>query len=246
MNTYLRLLLLFLFLTLFSSFAHSAIINTTEAIATLCRDRTLILLGETHHESDSQILFLDLVQHYVEQSDRVYVGLEIPADKQTQLNNVLAGGNDFSFISPIILHDQYKEMIHSLGGMEGDITVQAIDASEVEPVRDAAMSKNILSAVSSGKYDKILVLVGNVHVIKNIQWHNDITRTGKYLAGHLLEAGINACSVQQLFLVKRGTSILVSTDTKKGASLALEVICPVNHSETMKGSDVCDAVVEWK
>jgi len=192
------------------------------------------------------MLFLDLVWHYVEQSERVYIGLEIPAEKQTQLNDALAGGSDFSFISPIILHDQYKEMIHALGDMEGDITVQAIDAGEVEPVRDAAMSRNILSAVSSGKYDKILVLVGNVHVIKNIQWHKDKTSTGKYLAGHLLEAGINPCSVQQLFRVKRGTPILVRTDTKKGASLALEVISPVNHNNNMKGSDVCDAVVEWQ
>ena len=146
-------LLLFL-VTLFASVAHSASTNTREAISTLCQDSSTILLGEAHHEPDSQMLFLDLVWHYVEQSERVYIGLEIPAEKQTQLNDALAGGSDFSFISPIILHDQYKEMIHALGDMEGDITVQAIDAGEVEPVRDAAMSRNILSALSSGKYDK--------------------------------------------------------------------------------------------
>ena len=135
-------------------------------------------------------------------------------------------------------------MIHALGGMEGDLTVQAIDAGEVEPVRDAAMSRNIVSAASSGKYDTLLVLVGNVHVIQNIQWHKDITRTGKYLAGHLLEAGINPCSVQQLFRPEGETPVLVRTDTKEGALLALEVIYPVNHSRNMEGSDVCDAVVE--
>ncbi|MFT5731163.1 MAG: hypothetical protein ACI8PB_005358 [Desulforhopalus sp.] len=240
------LLLLFLITTLTASIAQSASTNTIDALATLCQDRTIILLGEPHHEPNSQILFLDLVWHYAEQDDRVYVGLEIPSDKQIKLDDALTGGSDFSFISPIILHDQYKEMIHALGGMEGDVTVQAIDAGEVEPVRDAAMSRNILSALSSGKYDKILALVGNVHVIKNIQWDKDITSTGKYLAEHLLEAGLNPCSVQQLFRVKRGAPVLVRTDTKEGALLALEVIYPVDHSNNMEGSDVCDAVVEWK
>lgn len=205
-----------------------------------------MLLGETHHEPDSQMIFLHLVRHFVEKGERVYVGLEIPTDKQTQLDDALAGGKDFSFISPIILHDQYEEMIHILGGMGGDVTVRAIDASKSELTRDTAMSRNILSAVSSGKYDKILVLVGNVHVIENIQWHKDITSSHKYFAGHLIEVGLNPCSIQQFFRGKGKRPHLIRTDTKEGASLALEVIYPVNHSENMEGSDVCDAVVEWK
>jgi hypothetical protein len=133
-----------------------------------------------------------------------------------------------------------------LGCVEGEITVQAIDAGEDAPIRDASMSKNIQSAVYSGKYDKILVLVGNVHVIKNIQWHKDIRSTQQYFAGHLLKVGLNPCSVQQLFRARGETSFLVRTDTKEGASLAMEVISPVNHSKNMEGSDVCDAFVEWK
>ena len=89
-------------------------------------------------------------------------------------------------------------------------------------------------------------MVGNVHVIEKIQWHKDITSPGKYFAGHLLGVGLNPCSVQQLFKNKGGTPLLVKTDTKEGASLAMKVIDPVNHSEDMSGADVCDAVVEWK
>jgi hypothetical protein len=137
-------------------------------------------------------------------------------------------------------------MIHDLGAMGGDITVQAIDAYEIEPVRDEAMSRKIVSAASSGKYDIILVLVGNVHVIQNIKWNKDNPSTRKYLAGYLLETGINPCSIQQLFRPKGKTSVLVKTNTKKGALLALEVIYYVNHSNNMKGPDICEAVVEWK
>lgn len=83
-------------------------------------------------------------------------------------------------------------MIHALGGAEGEITVEAIDAGESEPIRDVSMSRNIQSAVSSGKYDKILLLAGNVHVIKNIQWHKDTTSTRQYFAGYLLNGWIQS------------------------------------------------------
>ena len=83
------LLLLFLITTLTASVAHSTTTNTTEAIATLCQDRSIVLLGEIHQEPDSQVLFLDLIRHYVKRGDRVYVGLEIPSDEQIDLMTLL-------------------------------------------------------------------------------------------------------------------------------------------------------------
>jgi hypothetical protein len=74
-------LLVFLVTTLVASVAHSTSTNTTVAISTIRKDRAIILLGEAYHEPDSQVLFLDLIRHYIKQSDSVYVGLEIPADK---------------------------------------------------------------------------------------------------------------------------------------------------------------------
>ena len=54
-------------------------------------------------------------------------------------------------------------------------------------------------------------------------------------------------SVQQLFRDAAGSEpVLVKADTVAGASLAMEVIRYVNHSDEMIGKDVCDAVVEWR
>jgi hypothetical protein len=73
-----------------------------------------------------------MVQHYINNGKRVLVGLEIPADKQIELDNALfAGGIDFSFIPSTIDHSAYRDMIHTLGKMKGSV-IQAIDARENE------------------------------------------------------------------------------------------------------------------
>lgn len=189
----------------------------TQDIAKLCKDKPVILFGEQHKQPNSQKQFLDLVRYYGHDGDNIFVGLEIPADKQLFLEFTMLGATDFSYLPSIIDHPAYRKMIYSLGAMKKNITVKAIDADEDEDNRDMAMSMNLLSALSSRKYDKILVLVGNNHTIKNIQWHEDVgDRKKKYLAGHMIAGGVDPCSVQQLFRDSSPTSdaVLVKTDTE--------------------------------
>jgi len=252
-----RLFLAFLLLPasavlLLSSLSHSASITAiTEDISTLCKDKTIVLLGERHQQPNSQKLFIQLVQHYLNNGKRVFVGLEIPADEKIELDNALfAGGTDFSFIPSTIDHTAYRDMIHTLGKMKGRVTVQAIDAREEDVFRDKAMSRNLLSALASGEYDKILVLVGNLHAVKNITWIEDLNLNKQYLAGNLIgSGGEGPCSVFQLFRVGDGDDkkpVLMKIDTVKGSSLAMEIIKSVNHSDKMTGVDVGDAVIEWE
>ncbi len=222
--------------------------NITNNISTLCQDNPVILLGESHEQPKSQMLFLSLVLHYSQDGGNVFVGLEIPIDQQFHLEATLLGATDFSYISSIIDHPAYRAMIHSLGAMKKNVTIKASDARADEMDRDKALSRNIKSALSSDKYDKILVLVGSNHVIKHIKWHEEgPNQKQKYLAGYLIADGIDPCSIQQLFRGTAGSSAgLVMTDTERGSALAMEVIRHVNHSAEMTGGGVSDAVVEWK
>lgn len=140
-------------------------------------------------------------------------------------------------------------MIYSLGAMKKNITVKAIDAREDEFDRDNAMSRNLKGALDSGKYLKILVLVGNNHVIKNIKWHEDLAdKNKKYLAGYLVVDGVDPCSVAQLFkdAPGGGNAELVESGTVRGSALVMEVIRYVNHSSEMAGDGVFDGVVVWQ
>ena len=158
------------------------------------------------------MLFLALVQHYVQQGKRIFIGLEIPADKQAELDETISrNGSEFSFIYRVIDHPAYRKMIRSLGTLKGDITVRAIDARDDENSREVAMSRNLALALSSGEYNKIIALVGSNHVIKKIKWYEDFDSDNKYLAEILIDDGIRPCSVKQLFRKDGGDPVLVTT-----------------------------------
>jgi hypothetical protein len=132
-------LLITSFLLLFPALSHSATTtDIAQSISTLCQNKPIILVGETHQKPNSQKLFLDLVRHYGQGGSNVFVGLEIPADKQLNLEFSMLGATDFSYIHTIIDHPAYRDMIHSLGAMKKNITVKAIDAGDDEADRDLA------------------------------------------------------------------------------------------------------------
>jgi hypothetical protein len=226
------------------SISFSATIS--EDIADLCQDNPIILLGEKHHQPDSQKLIIQVVQYYINKGAKVFLGLEIPSDKQTELNQTLAGGTDFSFIHSIINHVGYEEMVHALGRMKEDVFIKAIDARAKEVDRETAMYQNIMLALSSRKYDKIIVLVGNNHTIKNIKWHKDVSYQGQLLAGKLISGDGNPCSIRQVFTKPNGNPELIKIDTEASVAMAMKEIWHNNHSREMTGDLVCDAIVEWK
>lgn len=104
---------------LFPLLTHS--VSTTDiaqSISKLCQDSPVILFGETHQQPNSQKLFLDLVRHYGQGGDNIFVGLELPADKQLNLEFSMLGSTDFSYIHTVIDHPAYRDMIYSLGAMK--------------------------------------------------------------------------------------------------------------------------------
>lgn len=234
---------------LFPLLTHS--VTTTDiaqSISSLCQKSPIILLGEQHQQPNSQKLFLDLIRHYGQDGDNVFVGLQLPADKQLNMEFTMLGATDFSYIPSTIDHPAYREMIYSFGAMKKNVTVKAIDAGDDEDNRDLAMSKNLQTALDSGKYKKILVLVGNNHVIKSIKWHEDLgDRDKKYLAGYLINDGIDVCSIAQLLKdTADDYAVLVNTGTVRASELAMAVIRWVNHNDSMVGGGVFDPVVEWQ
>ena len=189
---------------------------------------------------------LDVVQYYTSKYNNVFLGLEIPSDQQSELNQVLAGSNDFSFIHPIIRHLAYEEMLKTLRGLNKNITIRAIDAREEQVGRDTVMYRNIMLALSSKQHDKIIVLTGNNHTIKDIKWHKDVQSQEQFLAGKIIMSGGNPCSIRQLFTKPNGNPMFIKNDTESANTKAMEAIQHTNHSDEMTGDLVCDAIIEWR
>jgi len=224
--------------------------KNSEAIAKqilgLCREKQVLLLGETHQNPMSQELFLSLVRNLQGQGKYVFVGLEISSDQQSNLDALLAGSTGSELqLYPAIDHSAYRNMLKQLGDYPKSVlTVAAIDAAVKENNRDEIMAGAIINAVSSKKFTAITVLVGNLHAIKDIKWHPESAASTRYLAERLVEKGIDVCSVMQDFTTK-DVPVVLSGQTPEKAAMSLDIIKSTYHAEDMKGDYVADAIVVW-
>lgn len=130
----------------------------------------VLLVGERHREPLSHALFARLAEALADRGERVLVALEIPWDREPDLGAALGGADSPAF--PVVDGPSYRELLARLGGL-GDrgVSVAAVDASARDrETRDAAMARRIAHALESGRYDRVVALVGNLHALRIIPW----------------------------------------------------------------------------
>jgi hypothetical protein len=213
-------------------------------------DSSVLILGEKHRNPESHKLTETFVKSLIHRGNKVFLGVEIPSSSQDDLERVLVGQEPLceEFISPIVDHPVYREMLRELGMLKvnGDpLHIRAIDAPPSVKDRDGAMWSNVLVALDGGQYDRLVLLVGNIHGIKRIVWAPEVSHNRQYLAGRLIQEGVKVFTVMQYWADKTEQPRLISTTTPQGAALAMKVIDPVNHGAKMTGGDAADAIVVW-
>ena len=107
------------------------------------------------------------------------------------------------------------------------------------------MCSSVLVALDSGRYDSVVVLVGNIHGIKSIAWAPEVSHNPQYLAGRLIQEGVKVFTVMQYWGEETEQPRLISTTTTPQSEiLAMRVMDPV-HGVNMIVRDAADAVVLW-
>ncbi|MBB5349557.1 hypothetical protein JWG42_14425 [Desulfoprunum benzoelyticum] len=227
----------------------AAVAQAAKKILLPCQGKGVLVLGERHQHPESQELFLAMIENQIGQGRRVFVGLEISGDQQGNLDALLADPvsvKDDVQLYHAIDHPAYREMLRRLGRYaHAGVDVRAIDAAEEDKDRDVTMSRNVVAAVRSGKYDVVLVLVGNNHAIKKMKWHSDSGSSTRYLAERLVDDGLNVCSVMQRFTGQEGGPVVVSGRSLEKDALIMDLIRSIYHAEDMTGDGVADVVVGW-
>ncbi|MBE9569859.1 MAG: hypothetical protein IMF11_04485 [Proteobacteria bacterium] len=99
------------------------------------------------------------------------------------------------------------------------------DAEKIE--MGSTMCCNVLVALDSGKYDRLVVLVGNIHCIKHIVWAPEVSHNRQYLAGRLIQEGVKVFTVMQDWDEETEKPRLISASTPQGLALAMKVIDPL-------------------
>jgi hypothetical protein len=77
------------------------------------------------------------------------------------------------------------------------LTVVALDDLETSTHRDAALAAHLQHHLATGQYDRVVVLVGNLHAVRRMHWAEDAGQQAVYLAERLVTAGFRVTSVMQ-------------------------------------------------
>ena len=165
------------------------------SIIELSEDSSVLILGEYQGNPESQKLTVALVKGLIHRENKFFFGLEIPSTSQNDLEKILVGEEPVceEFISPIVDHPAYKEMLRELGMLQAKgvpLHIRAIDAPPSVQDRDGTMCRNVLVALDSGQYDRLVILVGNIHGIKHIVWAPEVSHNHQYLTGRLIQEGV--------------------------------------------------------
>jgi len=223
-------------------------------VIALCNTCQVLILGETHQKPESPVLFIDLVTQLITKGERVLVGLEVSAAQQDVLDAVMIGQRSPEGIThPIIDSPSFQNLLVELSELyraHGQfITIAAIDARNRGRVRDAAMTRHIRTHLATGQFDRIVVLVGNLHTIRKVHWAQDAGSKTPFLAERLLEAGVHVTSVMQDLDTACGGlrhPTFYPVSDRKGLEAVRRQLDKMKHHPDMGMRQAADGIVVWQ
>lgn len=174
-------------------------------VLSACSKADVVIVGERHREAPAHALFLSLVEEFLARGERVAVGLEIGSDRQPQLDEAIRGGEGADRVAvPPINSPSYRELLRGLArlaaGAGARLAVHAIDAPAGSGSdRDEAMAAEVAATLRGGACDRVVVLVGNLHALKEVASPKGGDGARERLAGLLSSRGMRVASLVQQF-----------------------------------------------
>ena len=156
------------------------------------KSNDVVFLGMTH-KKPRLLEFVGGLMPYLQEMGVTHIGLEIPSDQQCSIDRFLATGGSLSQIS---LHTQiecaaYRNLLRAISRVDkkGRPEVVALDIPTTSLYsnsmnRDEWMAHSIEKLfVEPGV--KVFVVVGNLHVIKNIKWEDEVLDPHGFIPSYL-------------------------------------------------------------
>lgn len=149
----------------------------------------VLLLGTTHRSPQILTFLADLVPQSID-AGITHVGLEIGSDQQANIDRFIETGDSLSsvHIFPGIDCPPYRKLLEELRSTP--LKPVALDLPKTlwnrGYTRDQWMAERIRDTFNLQPGAKFLVVVGNFHVLKQVQWENpDIS--DRFIPWHLSE-----------------------------------------------------------
>ncbi len=177
--------------------------SLSEAIVAASEGARVIVLGERDREASGHGLFLELVRVLRDRGERVLVGLEISSSRQPALDKAVGGLRAYTGLAhPIIDGPSYRALLRGLGEMRASaahrLGIAAVDGVfPARETRDEQMARSVLEALDGGRWERVALLVGNLHALKAIPWSAEVPDSPRKLSQILGERGVRVASYIQ-------------------------------------------------
>nr|MDP4523068.1 hypothetical protein [Methylomarinum sp. Ch1-1] len=155
---------------------------------------SITFIGESHQRPESVRLFRSMINEHLKQGDCLTVALEIASNQQDTIEKIGRDGVTAADIdiAPAIDHQAYRDMLDSLAALRNAgacLSLVAIDAGFGNKMRrDEWMAMQL--AKRAGE-TPILVLLGNLHTLKRVNWDPAMVEYSPYAAEILASEGEN-------------------------------------------------------
>lgn len=154
----------------------------------------IVFLG-TRHKKEAILKFVaDLIAR-LHETGTTHLGLEISSDQQGKIDSFIQTGNGLDEIKvhPLIDCAEYRDLFMAIRSLSQSkrSTVVALDLPKSmyqgETNRDEWMAHSIARIFHRNPNAKVFVVVGNLHVLKKIEWEDHVQNPHGFIRSYLNE-----------------------------------------------------------
>lgn len=154
----------------------------------------IVFLGTRHKQPPILELIANLIRK-LHESGVTHIGLEIESDQQAQIDRYMKTGNRLSDIEihPQIDCPEYRNLFKVLRALEPKkrptpIALDLPKSKYGENIsRDESMADSISNVFKSNTNAKMLVVLGNLHIFKKLEWRDKVVNKHRSIREYLSE-----------------------------------------------------------
>jgi len=212
---------------------------------------TITIIGETHKHSESLILFQSLISNHLKHNKCLTVVLEIASNQQPIIDKIKQGRAVVSDIEipSTIDHPAFREMVNNLVKLQRKnecLKLIAIDAGDdIDLRRDEWMAIKLSEQLGAAP---VLVLLGNLHSLKRVNWDLSMTKGSLYVAEILSSQGYDIRTYPQIWVAPQCNNKyqFISADNPKLPDLLNNsFISLLNAFEYKTAAGIVDDAILW-
>jgi hypothetical protein len=111
------------------------------------------------------------------------------------------------------------------------------------------MADTLRTQLATGRFDRAIALVGNLHAIRRMRWRANASRGRTPMAQHLVQVQIHVTSVLQDLdadCVQPLQPIFITIETPQGQAAVRQQLEVVKYHPAMSMAQAADGIVVWQ